>query len=386
MTELLSREQEFLKINENLDKMTKLATEKPQPTKIIDSKYATYTKKCPIIAVRQHSKTNEMNLNGIKEKNSNTKENVSQNGVRKKIAPKERQLQGIVEEKKNNFEENVVASVRSSVRTLPLTRSTTSKYPSNVVLRYKNNSFIQSPSLEILVRDENESIRSLASSRTSEFSGAVLTARPKIDLSSEGLLKYLKSRIVILQSEHEKITQELSVQKELAEKSAERQKKVETQRDLAYSRNNALSEQLAKLEGQLEEALRRFKDTDSEHNTTRKELETTKRELKVLTQTHANVEKRLYRTSEELDNTRNILNQMKSSDKEVRESIRNETEAKDKQIKSLKKQRADLLNAYKKQLFLIDNLKRQNLCMEQSKMVAFGEKEFNKVLDWQTKT
>ncbi|XP_055837707.1 cilia- and flagella-associated protein 57 [Episyrphus balteatus] len=384
MTEFLSREQEFLKINEHLDKMTKMAFEKPQPTKI-DSKYATYTKKGPITVIRQNAKTDEISLNGFKEKHSNTKENISTNGARKKIIPKERPLQGIVEEKKNIFERNTMASPRNSVRTLPLTRSTASKNPSNVVLRYKNSSFIQSPSLEILVRDENESIRSLATSCTSELSTALSTARPKVNLSSEGLVKYLKSRIVILQSEHEKLTQEMSDQKELAEKSVERQKKVENQRDLAYTRNNALSEQMTKLEGQLEEAQRRLKEKDSEHNSTRKELETTKRELKVLTQTNANLEKRLYRTNEELENTRNVLNQMKSAEKEIRESVRNESDVREKQIKGLKKQRADLLNAYKKQLFLIDNLKRQNLCMEQSRMIAFGEKEFTKVLDWQTK-
>jgi len=52
----------------------------------------------------------------------------------------------------------------------------------------------------------------------------------------------------------------------------------------------------------------------------------------------------------------------------------------DSRIRALKRQRADLLNAYKKQLYLLDNLKRQTTCLEQSAAIGFGEKEFNKVL------
>lgn len=31
---------------------------------------------------------------------------------------------------------------------------------------------------------------------------------------------------------------------------------------------------------------------------------------------------------------------------------------------------------------MIDNLKRQNSCVEQAVAIGFGEKEFNKVLEW----
>lgn len=62
-----------------------------------------------------------------------------------------------------------------------------------------------------------------------------------------------------------------------------------------------------------------------------------------------------------------------------------EQDALDRQIKELRKQRVELITAYKKQLLLIDNLKRQNLCLEQSKLIDFAEKEFIKILDWNFK-
>lgn len=177
----------------------------------------------------------------------------------------------------------------------------------------------------------------------------------------------------------------MSKQKELLDKALEHTKTVEQQRDQALAKNNSLTEQIAKHEKQLEDANRRLKERSLEQNAQHRELETAKRELKLLTQTNANLEKRLFRAKEDLESTRNTLSLLKNAEREQKEAMRTETENKDKQIMSLKKQRADLLNAYKKQLFLIDNLKRQNICLEHAKMMEFGEKEFSKVLEWNIK-
>lgn len=67
---------------------------------------------------------------------------------------------------------------------------------------------------------------------------------------------------------------------------------------------------------------------------------------------------------------------------ESREKTKLDHDGLEKQIKMLRKQRIDLITAYKRQLMLIDNLKRQNLCLEQAKLIDFAEKEFIKVLDW----
>ena len=174
-------------------------------------------------------------------------------------------------------------------------------------------------------------------------------------------------------------------QKELLEKTLERTKLIEQQRDQAISKSQALSEQLAKNEKHLEDGNKRLKDRCLDISALQKELETTKRELKILTQSNNNLEKRLFRSNEELESARNTISALKANEREQKESTRLELEAKDKQVKSLKKQRADLLNAYKKQLFLIDNLKRQNVCLEQAKLISMSEKEFTKLLDWDIK-
>ncbi|XP_017465649.1 PREDICTED: testis-expressed sequence 9 protein [Rhagoletis zephyria] len=266
--------------------------------------------------------------------------------------------------------------------------SSRTKEAAGFTVKYRNPKFVQSPSLEVLIRDEGAALRAKGSSELGDSgcsSRRSMDTTGKKQISTEGLIKFLKSKIAIIEEDHERISQEMSNQKEMLDKTLERNKKLEQQRDQAFSKHNAIAEQLNKTENQLEEVNRRIKERSIEQNAQQKELEAARRELKVLAQTNTNLEKRLYRANEELENTKSALALLKNAERELKESMRVDDEKKDKQIKSLKKQRADLLNAYKKQLFLIDNLKRQNICMEQSKMISFGEKEFTKVLEWNTK-
>lgn len=55
------------------------------------------------------------------------------------------------------------------------------------------------------------------------------------------------------------------------------------------------------------------------------------------------------------------------------------------QLKLLADQRAGLIAAYKKQMYLLDNLKRQNVCLEQAKLVEFVERDFVRMLESNTK-
>ncbi|KAM7344687.1 uncharacterized protein ACRADG_011310 isoform 2-T3 [Cochliomyia hominivorax] len=270
--------------------------------------------------------------------------------------------------------------------------------PSSFTIKYRNPKFLESPSLDVLVKEESSSLRcqkeasrigsvnsiaveeGTSSGRCSRSSNHTMASKKNI--SSEGLIKFLKSKIIILEEDHERLTQEMVKQKDLLNKALDQTKTLEQQRDQAYNKNTNLKDQLAKHEKQLEEANRRLKERSLEQTAQNKELETAKRELKLLTQTNNNLEKRLFRANEELESMRNTLSEMKNAEREQQEAMRVEAETKDKQIKSLKKQRADLLNAYKKQLYLIDNLKRQNVCLEQAKMLEFEEKEFAKVLEW----
>lgn len=66
----------------------------------------------------------------------------------------------------------------------------------------------------------------------------------------------------------------------------------------------------------------------------------------------------------------------------MRDTSREERLAYEEKIKKLRKSRMDLLKAYKQQIILIDNLQRQNVCLQKAKVLEIAEKEFLKVLDW----
>lgn len=74
----------------------------------------------------------------------------------------------------------------------------------------------------------------------------------------------------------------------------------------------------------------------------------------------------------------------KQAEKDIHATLEQERKFYDNQLRIFEKQQMNLMQAHKYQLLLIDNLKRQNVLLEQAKLIQIAEKDFNKILDWNT--
>lgn len=111
-------------------------------------------------------------------------------------------------------------------------------------------------------------------------------------------------------------------------------------------------------------------------------MENLKRAQKQAAATQSATEVRLNRALEEVEKYKVELNKLKQSNKDVVNQELKMIEDLKSENKKLQKQKGELITGFKKQLKLIDILKRQKMHIEAAKMLSFTEEEFMKALEW----
>lgn len=84
---------------------------------------------------------------------------------------------------------------------------------------------------------------------------------------------------------------------------------------------------------------------------------------------------------EDLAYTRQHVQVARAAELETERAHQADRRHADTQLKLLAEQRAGLIAAYKRQMYLMDNLKRQNVCLEQAKRIDFVESDFVRMLE-----
>ena len=90
---------------------------------------------------------------------------------------------------------------------------------------------------------------------------------------------------------------------------------------------------------------------------------------------------RLNRVIEELERHKLALKETKEKESGKNKEMREELDKVLEDNKKLERQRNELLQAFKKQMKLIDILKKQKMHIEAATMLSFTEDEFTKLLD-----
>jgi len=92
-------------------------------------------------------------------------------------------------------------------------------------------------------------------------------------------------------------------------------------------------------------------------------------------------EARINRLVEERDKLKARLKELSSTDRDRAVSDRKDVDKLTAEVRKLERQRTELIEAFKKQMKLIDVLKRQRVHMEAAKVLSFTEDEFIRILE-----
>lgn len=141
-------------------------------------------------------------------------------------------------------------------------------------------------------------------------------------------------------------------------------------------------DQAEKLRSDLEDKLVKLRTSENQIRSMKKEIDEMRRSQKQIESKNNTLQIRLNRAQEEAENLSKNASRSRQSTSHTNEEVRKELDDLRQHNKQLLSQRKELAEAFKKQLQLIDILKRQKLHVEAARVLQFSEEEFVKALDW----
>uniref|UniRef100_A0A182NJP7 Testis-expressed sequence 9 protein n=1 Tax=Anopheles dirus TaxID=7168 RepID=A0A182NJP7_9DIPT len=229
----------------------------------------------------------------------------------------------------------------------------------------------------------SKSVTSAATARnlSKNMADVVPKVLEKKNISSEGLIKFLKSKVAILQTELEASQKQNEANVKDLNLALDRLKQLEAVKEQLLTKNGALERTVKKYEERNVELDKTLKEKDAQLNVAAKELYGARSEIRNLAHANQTQEKRLFKAQEEVESLRIKLSIANDSEKETRDAARQERLTYEKQIRQLRKQRTEVLADYKKLLLSVDQLKKHHFNQEQSKQMNDFEQDYFRHLD-----
>mmetsp|Transcript_2071 Transcript_2071/g.3787 ORF Transcript_2071/g.3787 Transcript_2071/m.3787 type:complete len:361 (-) Transcript_2071:232-1314(-) len=201
-------------------------------------------------------------------------------------------------------------------------------------------------------------------------------------MSAQATIRLQKARLQALEKALGKLSKE---NLELNAASKKRSKKTD---EMEYD-NKQLKRALQKAEAQAAKAKKSFQELrerargwERELQVAKKKLHEAQKERNQLQTSTKNLDLKLNRALAELDRLKDRLRNQKSSGKAPAEASRKELTKAQTDVRRLQTHNKELIQAFKKQMKLIDVLKRQKMHMEAAKMLSFTEDEFAKTINF----
>uniref|UniRef100_A0A8C8ACW2 Testis expressed 9 n=1 Tax=Otus sunia TaxID=257818 RepID=A0A8C8ACW2_9STRI len=202
------------------------------------------------------------------------------------------------------------------------------------------------------------------------------------DIGAEAQIRFLKAQLRVMQEELDGVVCECRKKDDENQNLKSQLKDTEEENTRLQRTIRMQHSQTEKYKMLSQEANSKSEGLQQEVIALGKELDSLKRVQKQAATSQSATEVRLNRALEEAERYKAELNSLKQSNKDVAKQELKTIEELKTENKKLQKQKGDLMTAFKKQLKLIDILKRQKMHIEAARMLSFTEEEFMKALEW----
>lgn len=204
------------------------------------------------------------------------------------------------------------------------------------------------------------------------------------DMGSEATIRFLKAKLRVMQEELDRVVAECNKKDEKTTLVQKKVKELTEEQGRLQKNNQGLQAQIDKYKKLYDECKHKNEGLEQQLVALRKDLDSLQRDQKQAASNKNVTEVRLNRALEEVEKYKTALQKTKSQSKDSGEQDRKRIEQLLAENKRLEKQKNELMAGFKKQMNLIDVLKRQKMHIEAAKLLQFSEEEFVKALDWGT--
>ncbi|CAB1108278.1 unnamed protein product [Ectocarpus sp. CCAP 1310/34] len=204
-------------------------------------------------------------------------------------------------------------------------------------------------------------------------------------IGEEATSRFLKAKLAACQAQLKEVLQaHQASQQETAELrrqcASDQEQTRRTARQLQQLQQTRSKESKAKEEEELSVA-----SLSARVNELEQELGSSRRAARQAETVKKSLEVRLHRALEEVSKQKEAVRQTRGQHKDLGQGQRLEMARLEGHCQRLERQKLELLSAFKKQLKLIDVLKRQKFHVEAARLLGFTEEDFVKTLDWDSK-
>ncbi|XP_072471919.1 testis-expressed protein 9 isoform X2 [Notamacropus eugenii] len=205
------------------------------------------------------------------------------------------------------------------------------------------------------------------------------------DIGTEAQIRFLKAKLRVMQEELDSLVYDCNKKEDEVRNLKTSLKDINEDRVRMERTINIQQSQIEKYKTLSEEANKKCDGFQQQLTAVEKELDNRKKLQKQASSSQSAIEVRLNRALEDVEKYKLELNKIKQNNKDLANEEHKKMEELKTENKKLEKQKGELMTGFKKQLKLIDILKRQKMHIEAAKMLSFTEEEFMKALEWGNK-